>query len=94
MNDKIKELQRQIREEENNIRNCDHEWGDTYSNPETIRVPYGYKSVAHGSDIWIEAEGYRDETKPRWSRKCEKCGKVEHTYKQKPIIKGYDADFK
>jgi len=39
------------------------------------------------------ANGYRDVTVPRWTRVCALCGKEEHTYKQKPIVKGYEADF-
>ena len=93
MNDKIKELQKQIRLEEERISNCDHVFGKSYSDPETTKEPYGYETVAQGSDIWSLPTGYRDVTKPRWSRKCSKCGYIEHTYKQKAIIKGYEPEF-
>ena len=93
MNDKIKDLQRQIEAEKNKMNNCSHEWGEGKSNPETKREPYGHRMVTQGSDVWGEPEGYRDVTVPRWTRVCALCGKEEHTYKQKPIVKGYEADF-
>ena len=93
MNKKIKELQKQIDEEHRKMDVCPHVWGPAFSNPGTRKVPYGIKTVAQGSDIWPEAEGYRDETFPRWSRECQNCGKVEHTEKQEPVIKSYKPIF-
>jgi hypothetical protein len=93
MNDKIKELQKQIRREEEKINNCSHDFGEPYSDPETIREAYGYETFAQGSDIWSRPTGYRDVKKQRWARKCKSCGFIEYTYKQKPIIKGYEPDF-
>ena len=93
MNDKIKQLQDQIRVEQRKMDNCSHSWSVGKSNPETKREPYGHTMVAQGSDVWYEPQGYRNVTIPRWTRKCSLCGKEEHTYKQKPIVKGYEADF-
>ena len=93
MNDKIKNLKRLIQLEEELIASCKHIFGDAYSDPETIREPYGYETVAQGSDVWSEPTGYRDVIKQRWARKCIKCGHVEYTYKQKPIITGYEPEF-
>lgn len=93
MNDRIKELQREIELEKSKMTNCNHEFGKPYYNPDTKTEPYGFRQVAHGSDIWTEAEGYREVKVDRWSRKCKKCGFEEHTNKQKPIIQGYEPDF-
>ena len=65
--------------------NCNHEWGEIKYDPEIKKEPYGYKSVGHGSDIWVEPEGYHDIEYKRWSRTCKKCGKVEYTKQQVAI---------
>ncbi len=93
MNVKIKQLQKEIKAEEEKIRMCQHEYGKGYYNPETIKEGYGMKTVAHGSDVWSEFEGYHDVEKPRWTRKCSKCGGEQHTYNQKPIVTGQEPDF-
>jgi hypothetical protein len=91
--DKIKELQEQIRSEERKIANCKHTFGKAFYNPETVSEGYGYRQVAHGSDVWGEFQGYHDVEKPRWTRKCTECGYEEHTKKQKAIIVGQEPDF-
>ena len=93
MNDNIRKLQDQIRAEENKIRNCKHIFGKPFSNPEIIREPYGFTTVGRGSDVWTEPEGYRDVSRPRWTRVCTECGTEEHTYNQKPITIGSEPDF-
>lgn len=93
MNDKIRKLQEQIRVEQQKIANCQHVFGKPFSNPEIVKEPYGFKYVGHGSDVWPEPEGYRDVSKPRWTRVCTLCGKEEHTYTMKPIITGSEPDF-
>ena len=93
MNDKIKQLNDQIQSELNKIKNCSHEFGAPYSNPETVMEPYGYRMVAMGSDVWGESEGVREVTKPRWTRVCKKCGLEEHTNKVEPIFSGYKPKF-
>lgn len=71
--DKIKDLQKQLDEEQRKIDQCRHDWGEPYNNPGTKKEPYGVKLVGQGSDLWPEAEGYHDVTYPRWSRKFGKC---------------------
>ncbi len=93
MNDKIKELQAQIKAEEAKIRNCSHTFGEPYYNPETVVEPYGFKTVGQGSDVWTEPQGYHEVSKKRWSRKCQKCGNEEHTYKQEAVITDYKPSF-
>ncbi len=93
MNDRIRELQRQIEFERKQIENCKHEYGEARYNPETVREAYGYKLIAHGSDVYPEAEGYRDVQKPRWTRQCKKCGYEQHTHTKKPVITDYVPDF-
>lgn len=74
-------------------RNCCHEWEASIYNPEIKYVPYGIKIIGYAGNMWSEPEGYREEKIPRWSRRCKKCGKVEYTYKKKPVISCYEADF-
>jgi hypothetical protein len=93
MNDKIRDLQRQIEAEKRTIANCDHQWGGIFSNPETQREEYFTGQYeTQGVHHW-PITSYRDKVVPRWTRKCTLCGHEEHTYKQKPIITGYEADF-
>jgi hypothetical protein len=91
--DKIRDLQRQIEEEQRKIANCKHIWGKTFYNPETVREGYGLHYVGCGSDPYMEYTGYHDVEKPRWTRKCSECGEEEHTNKQKPIVVGNEPDF-
>lgn len=93
MNDKIRDLHRQIAEEKRKISNCKHEFGKPFSNPETKQEGYGYRMVGQGSDVWGEYVGYRPVEVPRWTRVCELCGHEEHTYEQKPNISGYVPRF-
>ena len=92
--EEIKLLQSQIEQRQKEIANCKHSFGKHFYNPETIKVPYGINLHGHGSDVWGEPDGYRDESCPRWTRVCSICGKEEHTNKQKEIIVGYEPDFK
>lgn len=62
--------------------NCIHDWSEVKYDPEIKREPYGYKTVARGSDIWEEPAGYHDVEYKRWSRTCKCCGKVEYTNEQ------------
>lgn len=71
--------------------NCDHEWGEVKYDPEIKSDPYGYRMIAHGSDVWGEPDGYHDVEHKRWSRTCKKCGKVEYTNKQ--IAVKYEPKF-
>ena len=94
MNDNIKKLQQQIEAEEEKVRRCKHEYGEPFSNPETVREPYGFKTEGHGSDVHTVAEGYHDVEKQRWTRICKKCGNQDHTNKQEPVISSYRPSFK
>jgi hypothetical protein len=93
MNDKIRELQKQIEAEKRKVANCKHDFDSAFFNPETIAVPYGSKMEHSGSDVWFVPAGYREEQKDRWSRKCKICGFEQHTYKQKPIVAGNEPSF-
>lgn len=90
----IERLQEEIKQHQKAMDGCHHEWGEGKYDAEPIKVPYGYKNVGKGSDIWFEPEGYRDSTKDRWSRECKKCGKIEYTYTQEPVIVGHKPYFK
>jgi len=94
MNDKIKQLQKEIEVEQEKMRKCKHTFGEPYYNPEKEMKGYGYKMVAQGSDVYGEFEGYIEVNVPRWTRKCTECKFEQHTKEQKPIIKGFEPDFK
>jgi hypothetical protein len=93
MNEKIRQLQEEIEREKRKLSNCQHNFGEAFYNPETVRESYGERTVARGSDIWYEPIGYHDVKKDRWTRVCNTCGKEEHTNKQKPVITNYTPDF-
>lgn len=97
MYDRKEELEREYKQKfaqiEREQSQCSHIWEQTIYNPAKKMVPYGCRVLRQGVDFWSEPEGYREENVPRWSRRCKKCGKVEYTYKQKPIISDYEADF-
>lgn len=93
MNDKIRRLQEQIKEEYKKISNCNHVYGISFYDPETQREPYPTGAyMGDGVDRWPEI-GFRDKEVPRWTRVCAKCGHRNSTYKQKPIITGSEPDF-
>ena len=91
--EKIERLYREIELENNKINDCKHVFADSIYDPEIERVGYGYKQVAHGSDVWPEPEGYENKEIARWSRKCKICGHKQYTKKQVPVIKEYKPDF-
>lgn len=93
MNDKIKKLQKQIEEQKSLIKNCSHEFDEAFYNPTYVKEPYGSRTVGQGSDVWFEPEGYHNVKQDRWSRICEKCGFIEHTDKQEPVVTGYKPSF-
>lgn len=93
MNDRIRQLQEEIKKEQNRMAKCYHNFGEPFYNPEIVKEPYGCKITHQGSDMWCDPEGYRDVQKKRWTRVCSYCGKEEHTNKQKPVITNYTPDF-
>ncbi len=93
MNDKIRDLQKQIKDEEQRIKDCNHEFQEAFYNPETVKEGYGSKNIGKGSDPYFVPEGYRDVEKPRWTRICQRCGHNQHAYTKKPIVSGHEPDF-
>lgn len=93
MNDRIKQLQKEIELERIKMDNCVHVFSDPYYNPEDVSVGYGSVQDGAGSDPHWSYAGYRTEKVDRWSRVCEKCGYTQHTYKQEPIVSGYKPKF-
>ncbi len=93
MNSRIKELQKQIKLEEDKIRNCKHNFNDPIYDPETISEGYGFVQDGAGSDPHWGYSGYRDIQKDRWSRKCKICEYKQFTYKQEPVISSYKPKF-
>ena len=93
MNDRIKELQREIDAERTRMSNCSHDFGKVKFDPEIVMLGYGSVQDGAGSDPHWSYEGYIPTEKNRWSRKCKICGKTEYTYKKEPIITGYEPKF-
>lgn len=87
-------LLNEIAEHQAAMDNCSHgDWTEPIYDPEEYREPYGSKQVGAGSDPYLEPEGYTTNEKPRWSRECKKCGKIEYTNAQEPIISGHKPKF-
>jgi hypothetical protein len=94
-NDKIRDLKRQIAEEEAKMSACnEHDFGKVFYNPTFEMQGYGSKMVPMGSDTYFEPVGYRKVEVGRWTKKCLKCGYESHATNKKPIISGYEPDFK
>ena len=93
MNDKIKNLQEQIEVEKQKIDNCDHKFGEPFSNPEIKKEEYLTGEYENHGVHHHPITAFRDKTVSRWTKVCELCGREEHTNKQKPVIKGYEPDF-
>jgi hypothetical protein len=92
---KMERLLEEVRQEQQAMDNCSHgDWTEAKFDPEEIREPYGSRQVGAGSDPYWEPEGYTTKEKPRWSRECKKCGKIEYTYTQDPVIVGHKPSFK
>lgn len=87
------EYEAKLAEIEREQRYCHHEWEEPVYNPEIKKVPYGIRITGHAGNMWSEPEGYLDESVPRWTRRCKKCGKLEHTYKQKTVVTMCGPDF-
>lgn len=93
MNSTIQKLKEQIEKEEFKMRNCSHNWKESFYNPETTKEMSDYEFVGQGSDFWYKPTGWKNITKDRWTRICSKCGKEEHTYQQEAVIKEYKPKF-
>ena len=91
--EKIKQLQSEIESEKRKILNCKHSFGKPFYNPSKETVGYGSKTVAYGSDVYQDYEGYHEVDVPRWTKRCTICGHEEHTTKQKDIVIGKEPDF-
>lgn len=91
--ERILQLQKEIEIERKKIQNCSHSFAPTEYDPEETLVPYGSRTVAYGSDVYSEPEGYEKKNIPRWSRTCRTCGYKQYTTKQSPVISSYEPDF-
>jgi hypothetical protein len=86
MNDKIRQLRREIELEEGRIDKCKHSFTEPIYDPESVMEGYGSVQDGAGSDPHWGYEGYHSVQKDRWSRTCITCGKKEFTNKQEAII--------
>lgn len=85
------ELERELASINRQIEVCDHEYGEAQYDPYIEKVPCGFKTVQHGSDVWSEPTGYREKEKERWSQTCKKCGHKRYTTKIIPTA--YKPEF-
>jgi len=83
--DEINELQEKINSLKHKVENCQHDFPKPVYDPETVSEGYGSVQDGKGSDPHWSFAGYHDVQKPRWSRKCNLCGKVEYTNSQKTV---------
>lgn len=90
---RIEELQSEIQRLQLEQANCGHQWNEAQWDPESHLEASGYRLVGHGSDPYPEATGYHRVDKPRWSRTCKTCGKIQYTYTQEPIVVGKKPKF-
>lgn len=88
----LKRLRQEMERVERQMKDCPHDFADPVSDPEIRKEPISEMRM-QGVDVFYETVGYSDKIIPRWSRKCKKCGKVEYSYKQEPIITGYKPKF-
>lgn len=91
--EKQEQLKREIAQSEARMNSCKHDFATPVYDAEEVSVQddrAGYE--CHGSDRWPKLS-FHKENKDRWSRECKICGKKEYTYKQEPVIKGYEPRF-
>ena len=75
---RLEELEKEKREILKIQAHCDHKWVTKYDPVEEEICTYEQRK--QGSDVYTVAiPTGRYKLVPRWSRKCEKCGKVEYT---------------
>lgn len=92
---RMERLLEDVRQEQQAMDNCSHgDWAEAKYDPEEYMKPYGSKQTGMGSDPHWEPEGYTKAEIDRWSRECKKCGKIQYTYTQEPIVSGHKPSFK
>lgn len=92
LREEMEQLERKKSSIQQQMKNCQHEFLPAKYDPET-KKEITYTTVARGSDIYPEPTGSYDKKVDRWSRECSKCGKIEYTYTQEPVIKEYQPKF-
>ena len=85
------ELEQKKKIQQNLENNCQHDWEKTKSVPEEYKDAVFSHFEPHGSDP-EPIYNYVTKLKPRWSRTCKNCGKIEYTYEQIPTV--YEPKFK
>jgi hypothetical protein len=80
------DLMRQLEASQNRMKNCKHVFNAVKYNPDKEMKPYGSVQDGMGSDPHWSPAGYMQVDKPRWSRECKHCGKIEYTYEQENVI--------
>lgn len=91
---KQEDLLRQINESKTRMANCKHDFDKTIYDPSIEKVGYGSVQDGAGSDPHWSYAGYYDEEKPRWSRTCKLCGKIEYTQEQEIVLVEKQPKFK
>ena len=68
---------------------CIHKQGNVEYMPEEYTAPR-YETAWQGVDCYPKLVGFDNKTKDRWARQCQKCGKVEYTYKKNKPVPEYE----
>ena len=93
--DKINRLQKEIEAEQQKQKFCQHTFDKAVYDPESTTVTeinWSNGLIGRGSDPYYDTYE-RPITKPRWSRTCTKCGKIEYTYTQKVVHIDQEPEF-
>lgn len=95
MNERLRQeqLRMELAQSEARMKKCIHVFDEPIFDPETVKEGYGSVQDGAGSDPHWSYAGYHDVLKPRWSRECKLCGKIEYTYEQEPVITGHKPKF-
>lgn len=83
----IEDLELKIKELKRQQALCKHNFGEPYNDSETKREEYytgGY--TTQGTHINYNT-AYREVKIPRFTRKCNLCGKIQHTYEMVNVAK-------
>jgi hypothetical protein len=92
MKKRMQELQREMDYERSKIGMCKHTWSKTYRDDTTEQEAVYSHLEGHGSDPH-PIYNYYDKNVVRYARKCNLCGTVEYTKKEKAVVKSYEPDF-
>jgi hypothetical protein len=90
LQNRINELEQQLKNLKTGQRNCGHVFGEPYDSKEEYLTG---QYETHGIHHW-PITAWKDVRKNRWTRRCTKCGFDEHTEILKTVKVEQAPDFK